>query len=48
VEVWFTAEPAVEPVRFAVMVDAEVTERILDYLSSYEYASVRHVCFLLM
>ena len=31
-----------------VMVDADVAEEILDYLSSYEYASVRHVCFLLM
>lgn len=31
-----------------VMVDAEVAEQILDYLSSYEYASARHVCFLLM
>lgn len=30
------------------MVDSEVAERILDYLSSYEYASARHVCFLLM
>lgn len=31
-----------------VMVDSEVAERILEYLSSYEYASIRHVCFLLM
>ena len=31
-----------------VMVDADVAERILEYLSSYEYASARHVCFLLM
>lgn len=31
-----------------VMVDAEVAEQILEYLSSYEYASIRHVCFLLM
>lgn len=31
-----------------VMVDTEVAERILEYLSSYEYASIRHVCFLLM
>jgi integrase len=31
-----------------VMVDSEVAEKILNYLSSYEYASARHVCFLLM
>ena len=31
-----------------VMIDSEVAERILEYLSSYEYASARHVCFLLM
>jgi integrase len=31
-----------------VMVDADVAEGILDYLSSYEYASARHLCFQLM
>jgi len=31
-----------------VMLDGEVAERILDYLATYEYASVRHVCLLLM
>lgn len=31
-----------------VMLDAEVAEGILEYLETYEYASVRHVCKLLM
>ena len=31
-----------------IMIDSQVAERILDYLSSYEYASIRHVCFTLM
>nr|WP_323755137.1 site-specific integrase [Salinigranum salinum] len=30
------------------MLDSEVAERILEYLSTYEYASERHVCFRLM
>lgn len=31
-----------------VMIDSQVAVKILEYLSSYEYASERHVCFLLM
>ncbi|WP_321166791.1 tyrosine-type recombinase/integrase [Salinigranum halophilum] len=31
-----------------VMLDSEVAEGVLDYLSTYEYASERHVCFLLI
>lgn len=31
-----------------VKLDSEVADRIFDYLSSYEYASARHVCLLLM
>lgn len=31
-----------------VMLDSDVADRILDYLSSYEYASARHVCLLPM
>ncbi|WP_256290290.1 tyrosine-type recombinase/integrase [Halobellus inordinatus] len=31
-----------------VMVTAEAAEKILNYLSTYEYASERHVCFRLM
>lgn len=28
--------------------DSEIADQILDYLSSYEYASARHICLLLM
>lgn len=30
------------------MLDSEVAEAVLDHLATYEYASVRHVCLLLM
>jgi len=37
-----------EEVTKDVMLDAEVAEKILDYLSTYQYASIQHVCLLLM